>query len=134
MTDSGGLNPDRRPGWLKNLPGLLGGAWLIAALAYILWTRLSYPSLSDVGKSVVVGVCLSGMAFAISAMWPFKGQEQVQRGDMADFWSFVRGPEPTVAYKKALWRKMRRTIAIWLVVVFFMIIGFVAGVFGLLYR
>lgn len=103
-------------------------------MAYILWARLSSPTLSAVGKSVVVGVCLSGMAFAISAMWPFKGQELVQRGDTADFWAFVRGPEPTVPYKQALWRKMRRTIAIWLVVVFFMIIGFVAGVFGLLYR
>jgi len=125
---------DTRPGWLKNLPGLLGGTWLIAALAYTLWAKVPYPSLSVVGKGVVVGVCLSGVAFAISAMWPFKGQELVQRGDMADFRSFVRGPEPTVPYKKALWRKMRRTIAMWLLVVFFMSIGFVAGVFGLFYR
>ena len=132
--DDGPTSSGTRPGWLRNLPGLLGGTWLIAALAYILWTRVSYPSLSAIGKSIVAGVCLSGVAFATSAMWPFKGQELVQRGDMASFWSFVRGPAPTVPYKQALWRKMRRTIAIWLVVVFFMIVGFVAGVFGLLYR
>ncbi len=134
VTEGDAGNSNRKRQRLAHFLGALGGVWVIGALAYMLWTRLSYPTLPRVGKGLVVGICLTGMAFAISAMWPFKGQDLVQRGDMADFWSFVRGPEPEVPYKKALWRKMRRSLGIWCLLIAWMIIAFVAGVSGALYR
>jgi hypothetical protein len=134
VADNGTEHLNRKRQRLANLLGLVGGVWVAGALTYMLLTRLSYPALTVVGKSIVVGICLSGVAFVISAIWPFKGQELVQRGDMADFWSFVRGPEPEVPYKKGLWRKMRRTVGIWFLLAAWMIIAFIAGVSGLLYR
>jgi hypothetical protein len=134
VTDSGATNSTRNRQRLANLLGGVAGVWVIGGLVYMLWTRLSYPNLTLLGKGVVVGVCLTGIAFAISAMWPFSGQSVVPSGEMANFWSFVRGPEPEVAHKKALWRKMRRTVGIWCVLIAWMIIAIGLGLSGLLYR
>jgi hypothetical protein len=134
VTGKIGPDWDKYPMWVKAIPGFLGAAWLIGGLSYVLRTRLASPSLSTLGKTVFTGVCLSGIAFAVSAMWPFQGQEQVRRGDMGNFWSFVRGPAPEASYKRALWGKMRRTMAIWLLGVLFLVAGAFAGAFGLLHR
>jgi hypothetical protein len=131
MTGNRGFDLDKYPMWVKVIPGILAGSWVIWSFSHLLWTRLSSSSLNAFGKGIVTCLCLSGIAFAISAMWPFKGQEQVRRGDIGDFWSFVRGPAPEVAYRRALWVKMRRTVGIWLLGVLFMVAWMVAGMLGL---
>jgi len=125
--------PDLRkhPRWLQYLPGLLGGAWLIGGLAYVLWTRILPSNLSTLAKAAQGGVCVGGIAFAISGLWPFRGRDKIERGDIGDFWSFVKNAPPEEEHLRNLHWTFRRSLALLAVTVVFMLMWTVVATLGL---
>ena len=97
MADQGqrpGPDWSKYPRWVAYVPGLLGGAWLIGGLSWVLWARILPANMSVLAKATQAGVCLGGIAFAVSALWPSPGQGRLTPGDIPEFWSFVRGGPP----------------------------------------
>lgn len=122
------------PPWLQYVPGVVGGLWLVASLGYLFWTMGLSRALSPLGKILLSAVCLSGVAFVISALLPLRGQGRLGPGDISDFWSFLRGSRPEDPARYALWRKFRRTSAILLVTVVLWVAWGVAASLGLTER
>ncbi len=128
--DVRGRRPDwsRYPRWVQYLPGLLGGAWLIGALSWFMWARVLPTNSSLLVKATQSGICLSGVAFAISGLWPVRGRGQVKPGDIPDFWAFVRAPSPSAPHLRAMHTKFRVSLGILLVFVLWMVAhGIVVG-------
>jgi hypothetical protein len=77
------------------------------------------------------GICVAGIAFAVSVLWPFKGQSQVKSGDIGDFWSFLKATPPAQEPLRSLHRKFRRSAAYFGVMLLFMVAWGVIATAGL---
>ncbi len=119
------------PRWVQYLPRVVGGVWVIGGLSYVLWTRILPGDLSTLAKFSQGGICVGGIAFAISGLWPFRGQDEVKSGDIGDFWSFVKAAPPEQEHLRHLHRTFRRSLAILLVTVLFMLMWGVVATLGL---
>src|SRR5512138_188195 len=97
----------RYPKWVQVVPGYIGFVWLVGCTAYMFYFNVIAGRLTTLGKTVMSGVCLTVVTFAISAIWPLgvaDGGTEVPK----DFWGFVRGPAPEALYLRAVWHKFRR--------------------------
>jgi hypothetical protein len=103
------------PPWVLYLPGLLGAAWLIGALAWFFFARVLPADTSLLAKGTQTSICLSGIAFAISGLWPVRGQTRLRREDIPDFWAFVRAPSPSAPHLRAVHTKFRMSLGLLLI-------------------
>jgi hypothetical protein len=128
-----GRQPDwsRYPRWVQHLPGLLGAGWLIGALSWFMWARVMPAHSSVLAKATLSAVCLSGIAFAISGLWPVRGQSRLKREEMPDLWAFVRAPSPSAPHLKAMHTKFRVSLGILLLFVLSMVAHAVVVSLGL---
>jgi hypothetical protein len=62
---------------------------------------------SLLAKVSQISICLSGIAFAISGIWPVRGQALLKREDIPDFWAFVRAQSPAAPHLRAIHTKFR---------------------------
>jgi hypothetical protein len=106
-----GAEHDRRPDWSKSwvryLPGLLGASWLIGTLSWFLFARVIPANTSLLAKATLSSICVSGIAFAISALWPVRGQTSLRREEVPDFWAFVWAQSPSAPHLRAIHTKFR---------------------------
>ena len=103
---------DRIPTWLSPALGALGAIWVLWGFWRLFGSRVLSDDVSPIGKTVLSGLCLSVVAFVISAYLPFEGQNRLRRGDVVDVWRFIRAPKPAEPPLRGLWTKLRRSFAI----------------------
>jgi predicted anti-sigma-YlaC factor YlaD len=96
-----------------------------------LWVRVLPANMTVLAKATQAGICVGGIAFAISALWPSPGQGMLKSGDIGDFWSFVRGGPPQEAHLRGLHRKFRRSLVLLTLTAAFMVAWAVVGGLGL---
>ena len=113
------------PRWLYLTAAALGFVWLVGALIYLLYTKVVLGGLGPGSRIALAGVCLSGLGFALSAVWPLGRHRFSLEPD--EFWSFILSPPPQDESAFAVWKKLRRTFAFWLTLVLFMFAGVVAN-------
>ncbi len=118
-----GRRPDwsKYPRWVQYLPGFLGAGWLIGALSWFMWARVLPANVSLLAKATQSGICLSGIAFAVSGLWPVRGKGQPKPEDIPDFWAFIKAPSPSAPHLRAVHTKFRVSLAILLIFVSFMV-------------
>ena len=103
--------------------------WLIGWLSYTWWNL--FPRLSGLGKSLFSGVCVGGVAFAVSLMLPPWGGRQIRPDEIRNPWLFARGAPPGDPTLRSLWHKYRRSFIILVVMAAFMLAYGVAVNLGL---
>jgi hypothetical protein len=86
-----------------------------------MWARVLPVDSSLLAKATLSGICLSGIAFALSALWPVRGQARLKREDIPDFWAFIRAPSPSTPDLRAIHIKFRVSLSILLLFVLCMV-------------
>jgi hypothetical protein len=102
------------------VPGLVGAAWLVGSLSWFLWACVLPSNLTLLAKSIQTCVCVGGIAFAVSVVWPVRGQNKLKPDDIGDFWAFVRGAPPEQEHLRGIYRKFRRSLGVLVLTAIFM--------------
>src|SRR6267143_6868236 len=97
----------------------------------IMELRSLTPRLTGLGKSLFSGVCLGGVAFAVSLMLPPWAGRQIRADEIGNPWLFARGAQPDDPTLRSLWHRYRRSFIILVLTAAFLLAYGVAVTLGL---
>ena len=86
---------------------------------------------SLVVKGSQSGICIGGIAFAVSGLWLLGEQRQVKPKEIPDFWAFVRAAPPAAPHLRGLHSKFLVSLGILLIAALFMFAHAIVVAFGM---